>query len=394
MKRILRKFRLEEISACDRPAVGGARALIMKRADDDDEQLSNIDLLRLLDEESRTAIERGEIPPIGDGPNSERLLAELHAITRAQPRLMLSDAVAVAFGELSEAEQAGVVEEAKAALAARLEEEKADEEQRSRIAGLVKVGVDEALGELLDKHGRVDAQIKELAMGGDVIVKAARKLVDEGVDLGVTKQMFEEKLLEVAKQVKRPGETDAAAVTRFLESPDGLALMKAARVAPVAAPKVEKRAAPVLTGAAAELAKLAAEFGKANPKASAAQAFTAVYTDPAHLELKKKYDAEDTIAKSAATADAVLPSAFVDFASYGTGEGDAPRPAPKGGPATQALNALARQYQLAHPGKSAAQAFTAVYTAPEFREFKIAYDAEQRGPVDYTTSRASAMHVA
>ena len=99
-KRIMRAFKISEISAVDRPAQTGARAIICKRADDDDDELSDVDLLRLLDEESRAAIGRGEIPPIGDGPHSVRLLEELHVLTRAQPRLVLSDAVAAAFGEL------------------------------------------------------------------------------------------------------------------------------------------------------------------------------------------------------------------------------------------------------------------------------------------------------
>jgi hypothetical protein len=39
-RRIMRKFKINEISACDRPAQAGARAVIMKRHDEGFEKMS------------------------------------------------------------------------------------------------------------------------------------------------------------------------------------------------------------------------------------------------------------------------------------------------------------------------------------------------------------------
>ena len=77
-------------------------------------------------------------------------------------------------------------------------------------------------------------------MGSDFILKSARALIEEGVDVGVTKRRFEETLLELGKKARRPGETDAAAVARFVTTTaDGRALMKAAAAAVLALPKAE-----------------------------------------------------------------------------------------------------------------------------------------------------------
>jgi hypothetical protein len=48
MVRIMHKFKITEISACDRPAQEGARAVIMKRADDDEDHVDVVAIAKAL----------------------------------------------------------------------------------------------------------------------------------------------------------------------------------------------------------------------------------------------------------------------------------------------------------------------------------------------------------
>jgi hypothetical protein len=135
----------------------------------------------------------------------------------------------------------------------------------------------------------------------DNMITFAKMVISQGVAPGLTAADFHTAIQKRAEAGRLPGETAEQAYTRFiLDNPDGRLLFKAYR----AAPKPVASAAPadenqdyVTRGPAEKEMHIAVENHRAAAAAQGqtltpAQAFTAVYTSPAHRGLKARYDAE------------------------------------------------------------------------------------------------------
>jgi hypothetical protein len=126
------------------------------------------------------------------------------------------------------------------------------------------------------------------AAANDKIIKALQEkdeittFAKKASDLGMP-EVFGETLRKAYKG-------DAAAIKKLEEAIKGLGEQ-------VRTGKVFAEFGTTLPGAdataAAEMTAKAAELRKANPKLSEASAFTKAYTDPANIELKRRYDAEE-----------------------------------------------------------------------------------------------------
>ncbi len=193
-------------------AIAKLRSALRKRAGE--EEIDDGDLLRQLHDESRSALARASIPLLGKGESSQRLLATLIRVAREQPRLSLIDAYSVAWAQLSEEDQTGVIADELGSLRARIEEERAEEVRRQARS-------QEALGSI-GKGMEMD------------IIKSAR-LVAEGQDVGLTKRAFHEALQKRAAEYRKdhpaltPEQAYAAVGTT---TDDGRALIRAYAVAP------------------------------------------------------------------------------------------------------------------------------------------------------------------
>jgi hypothetical protein len=117
MKRIMRRFVIKEISGCDRPAQAHARAVIMKRADD---EVSKSE--RPMSDEEIEAFDAH-----GSGPVHEKLRARYDDRLRSNTHLSPEEAFASAFRSLSfkdrdelRAEKSGEAQAREAENAARL----------------------------------------------------------------------------------------------------------------------------------------------------------------------------------------------------------------------------------------------------------------------------------
>ncbi len=261
-----------------------SKAVIMKRDDDDDEP-DDVEILHTLDDEMRTAFTQGRLPISASGPVSQRLLALVHFVGREVPHLTSSQAFAEAWSRLSESEHAAFIEEEKQALTDRLDAKRA-EEDAARARSLEEVG---KVTDMMEAFENVAKTAEATAIAGRPMKKAA----------------VVETIAKLGDAIRRPGESKEQAFTRALtEDERGRALAKALpyTIGPDHTPAVEKREAPApLTGAAAEMKKLADAWRGANPGKSEAQAFAAVYTARENVDLKKRYD-EQALAKRAAFA--------------------------------------------------------------------------------------------
>jgi hypothetical protein len=140
------------------------------------------------------------------------------------------------------------------------------------------------------------------------ILTFAKILADGGVAPGLTRNDFHREIQKRAASIRRAGETAEQAYARALvEDSDSRVLFKAYKAAePDAAPPDAKQDY-VQRGPAEQEMRIAVERHRADAaalgnKLTYEQAFANVYTDPAHLPLKQRYDKETlaTMTKRAA----------------------------------------------------------------------------------------------
>lgn len=295
MKRIMRSFKLNEISAVDAPAQKHARMLIMKRAEPLDKQIEERLAAELADEVLKA---------------QKAALAKETAMTEDDIKKAVDAAVAKAADDLAKAN----AELAKAQ--AEIAELKMSDAHKAyaKSAGLSET----ARAEFVAKS---DAE-RNVFIAANPIEKSLPVEVQKALDVAkanevILKQLMEDK--EVAVFAKR-------AVGLGLEEIHGEVLRKAYSGDADAIGKLEQ----LLKGLSEQVrtGKVFAEFGtnKSNAGATAKdeidaaaeeyragqikvgkscsieQAFTKVYTDPAHADLKKRYDLEQASKRSGVAA--------------------------------------------------------------------------------------------
>jgi hypothetical protein len=135
-------------------------------------------------------------------------------------------------------------------------------------------------------------------MSNSNILLFAKMTVDQGRYVGYDKGDFHRAIEKRAAEIRRPGETSEQSYSRVLETNDGRLLFAAYKIAPPGAAPNDSAPAVASKGAAEKEMQAAVENHRAASAAqglslSPEQAFTAVYTDPANVDLKKRFDAED-----------------------------------------------------------------------------------------------------
>lgn len=136
------------------------------------------------------------------------------------------------------------------------------------------------------------------------ILMFAKMTVDQGRYVGYDKSAFHEAIAKRAAEIRRDGETAEKAYTRVITETDaGKLLFKAYKIAPQGDAPSDSAPAVDTRGPAEKEMQAAVENHRLESAAqglllSPEQAFTAVYTSPAHRGLKARYDAE-TVAKRA-----------------------------------------------------------------------------------------------
>jgi hypothetical protein len=138
------------------------------------------------------------------------------------------------------------------------------------------------------------------------------KMQTEGRGTGLDKAAYHDAIEKRARDMRRPGESEAKAYTRIVtETDEGKLLFKALKVAPGKEVKdAEQDYAPRddPKGPAEQAMEQAVATHRADAAAegrtlSREQAFTEVYMHPANLGFKQRYDAEMLAKRSAAVAE-------------------------------------------------------------------------------------------
>jgi len=143
---------------------------------------------------------------------------------------------------------------------------------------------------------------------GNKMGKSFRKLlIDGGMVPTIRKSIYDEALKSLGEDLRQPGDTDAKAYVRGLETAEGMALHALYKVAPPDPPQDEPEPPkPAAKGPAnIEMDWLAAQHLKANPQlgkdafgrpksdGGKAAAYTIVYSHHDNLELRDRVKAED-----------------------------------------------------------------------------------------------------
>jgi hypothetical protein len=124
------------------------------------------------------------------------------------------------------------------------------------------------------------------------------KMQAEGRGTGIDKTVYHAEIVKRAAETRRAGESDAKAYTRIAtETEDGRMLLAAYKAAPPPDAKQDDVPRVDPKGPAEQAMEEAVATHRADAAAqglplSREQAFTAVYTHPAHRGLKSRYDAE------------------------------------------------------------------------------------------------------
>lgn len=127
----------------------------------------------------------------------------------------------------------------------------------------------------------------------------AKMTVDQGRSPGLSRQDFEA-ALETHASALFPQEKSVAkrvslalgGISGVAADPEALLLFRASKIAPAELPSAPTPAVYSPGKAEAEMNKAVEELMKAQPKLTKAAAFTTIYTSAAHVDLKKRYDAE------------------------------------------------------------------------------------------------------
>lgn len=291
MKRIMRAFKLNEISAVDRPAQAHAKVVLMKRDDDAKKRF-----LKLIEDQL-------------DEASDEQLDKFLEAIdptetvmTNEEFEKAVDAAVNKATNELLESTHKEIAKlQAELAIAkSRMSDEELpfhdsikDEEARKEFRELAPVKraekMNKAIAAALPEH-----VMKQLAEAEDMKKRLALLESDKEVSF-FAKRAVDLGLAESQGEILRKAyKGDAEAITKYEQIFKGLA--EQVRTGKVFAEFGSNQSGQGAT-AKSEMDAVAAEYRKNKMAAGGVctreMAFTAVYTDPAHADLKKRYDDED-----------------------------------------------------------------------------------------------------
>jgi hypothetical protein len=321
VKRIMRQFRMSEISAVDRPAQAHAKVLLMKRDFSASERRS--------DAKSGAAMPDGSFPieNAEDLANARRLAgkakdpaaARAHIARRAKALGLSKLETEMTDEDIQKVVDAAVAEAKTEFDAIKKRAEDAEAALAKAKADLVKANMTDAEREYYDKAAEPDKD-DFAGMSAEDRKKKMKKVMDEAIPEYVRKQLAEAE--ELKKQVSSLVDDKAAAsfakrATELGLEGHGETLRKAYGGNAEAIVKLES----ILKGLTEQVrtGKIFAEFGsnqsnagataaddlnaqaaayregqiKIGKKCSTVQAFTHVYTDPAHAELKKRYDDEE-----------------------------------------------------------------------------------------------------
>jgi hypothetical protein len=260
-KRIMRTFKLNEISAVDRPAQAGAKMVMMKRADAD-------------------AVEKHFASHIrGEGPAHGLLYERYVDAKRSNPGVTSAVHFSIAWSGLSSEEKARVRREEKQEVAARLAVSSSridvapHSTNKNRSDPMTIVS--EYLNDILQKYG---------------VTPLCKYIIDEG-----PRSITEQQLVDAVGAYMKVAtcESKASAFSRLYEArnEDGALLRKAVQVLRHL-DMHGATASKASSGALDELNAKAAELRKAEPHLSVAQAFSKTYLDPRNRALVERERAE------------------------------------------------------------------------------------------------------
>lgn len=328
MKRIMRAFKMNEISAVDRPAQAHAKVVLMKRDFSASERRS--------DAKSGAAMPDGSFPieNAEDLANARRLAgkakdpaaARAHIARRAKALGLSKLETEMTDEEINKVVAEAVAEAKKEFDAVKKRADDAEAALAKAKVDLIKANMTEAEREYYDKAAD-DEKDDFAGMSAEDRKKKMKKSADDAIPEYVRKQLLEaeeiKKDLAALKEDKAVASFAKRAIELGLEG-HGETLRKAYGGNAEAIVKLES----ILKGLAEQVrtGKIFAEFGsnqsgngataeddmkaaaaayregqiKIGKKCSPEQAFTHVYTDPAHAELKKRYDAEEIKKRRAA----------------------------------------------------------------------------------------------
>jgi hypothetical protein len=328
MKRIMRAFKMNEISAVDRPAQAHAKVVIMKRDFDASE--------RRHDASTGAAMPDGSFPieNAEDLANARRLAgkakdpaaARAHIASRAKALGLSKLETDMTEEEITKIVEAAVMEAKTGIEALTKRANDAEDALAKAKVDLIKANMTDDEREYYDKAAETDKAAFAGMTPGDRKTKM-KKVVDDAIPESIRKQLAEaeeiKKRLIALEDDKAAASFAKRAIDLGLEG-HGETLRKAYGGNTEAIVKLES----ILKGLAEQIrtGTIFAEFGsnqsgagatasdemnavaaayregqiKIGKNCSPAQAFTAVYIDPAHAELKKRYDAEEIKKRHAA----------------------------------------------------------------------------------------------
>ena len=274
MARIMRSFKLAEISSVDRPAQAHAKAVIMKRENNslrqsaDEEPLEGTDTMAELDKaalEKKIAEQDAALKASTD--NFAEVSKKLEDAT-AEIALLKMDA-----SHREYMDNAGFKSKERVAFIAK----SADDRAAYIEANPLEAKLPESVRKQLQEAEANKAALKEIRKREEKVTFAKR-----ATDLGLT-----EKQGETLRKAYKGDEAAIAELERIIKG------LTAAKETGVIFKEFGAAAQGDALTAADEIKAKADDLRKAKPSLTEAIAWTEVYTDPANVELKKRYDAED-----------------------------------------------------------------------------------------------------
>jgi len=157
---------------------------------------------------------------------------------------------------------------------------------------------DDLVGKAYLEHRRRNSDATEVDSKGMTPMHASssfrKTLIDAGYVPSIRKGIYDEALKSLGEALRQPGDTDAKAYVRGLETSQGMALHALYKVAAPDDPPQDVVEQPKPKGPAnIELQIEASRLRRENPRLTHAQAVTAVYTSPEHRELRDRVKRED-----------------------------------------------------------------------------------------------------
>jgi len=153
---------------------------------------------------------------------------------------------------------------------------------------------DDGVGQAYLEHRRRNSGAKDYTKGMTPMHASFRKtLIDAGYVPTIRKSIYDEALESLGDELRRPGDSDAKAYTRGMETAEGRDLFALYKAAPPDLPQDDLPEEPQSRGPAHdEMQRKADRHRAANPHLSAARAYSDVYTDRLNAELRDAVVAE------------------------------------------------------------------------------------------------------